>query len=100
MAKREMKSKNVEVTKVEHVEDDVAGQTAVPKEQKKEGGVTRGVVVGCEKLNIRKAPKTDAAVVTVVDAGTELRIADIEKAINGWYKVENGWCMSKYVKVK
>ena len=88
MAKREMKSKNVEVTK------------AVPKEQKKEGGVTRGVVVGCEKLNIRKAPKTDAAVVTVVDAGTELRIADIDKAINGWYKVENGWCMSKYVKVK
>lgn len=94
MAKREMKTQNVEETKVEQ-------STPTPETKKKtEGGITKGIVTGCEKLNIRKAPKLDAPVVTVVNAGTELRIFDIEKATNGWYKVDKGYCMSKYVKIK
>lgn len=98
MAKREMKPQNVEETKVEQSEAIVPKET--PKEKKKEGSVARGIVTGCTKLNIRKAPKADAPIVTVVDAGTELKIFDPEKATNGWYKVEKGYCMTKYVKLK
>ena len=111
MAKREIKMNNVEETKVEQAEDDVAGTVEqpvapeeapkeAPKEKKKDGGITKGIVTGCDKLNIRKAPKSDAPVVTIVDAGTELKIFDPEKAINGWYKTEKGYCMKQYVKIK
>lgn len=102
MAKREMKSQNVEVTEVTE-ETKVEQATApeeTPKEKEKKGSVTKGIVTGCTKLNIRKAPKADAPIVTVVDAGTELKIFDIEKANNGWYKVDKGYCMTKYVKLK
>jgi hypothetical protein len=102
MAKREMKKQNVEETNVEQAveQSEPVVSTEAPKEQKKEGGVTKGVVTGCEKLNIRKAPKSDAPVVTIVDAGTELKIFDPDKAINGWYKTEKGFCMKQYVKIK
>lgn len=102
MAKREMKKQNVEETNVEQAVEQAEPvvSTEAPEEKKKEGSVTKGIVTGCEKLNIRKAPKADAPVVTIVDAGTELKIIDPEKATNGWYKVDKGFCMAKYVKIK
>lgn len=101
MAKREMKSRNTEETKIENV---VQSEPVVEEPKKKESSVSLGVVVGCSKLNIRKEPKADAYVALVVDAGAELKVIDVEKAAGDWYKVitankVHGFCMKKYVKL-
>lgn len=101
MAKREMKTHNVEETKV-----DTPVVEEKPEEQVKPevSSISKGTVVNCSKLNIRKGPKSDAKVITIVDAGTKLSIEDIEKAKGDWYKVitdkkVHGYCMKKYVKI-
>lgn len=98
MAKREMRTKNVEMT-----------QNETPAVEKTEtvkpevNSVKKGIVVDCLKLNIRKDPKSDAKVVTIVDAGAKLKI-DEEGSVGDWYKVTTekkayGYCMKKYVKI-
>ena len=97
MARREMKT-------AEEIKDVVTPENETVVEKKKE---VTGIVVDCKKLNIRKAPKDGAEVVTIVDAGTKLTICNIEKAIGDWYKVKidngtsgfNGYCMKKFVKL-
>lgn len=101
MAKREMKYRNTEETKIENVEQSAP---VVEETKKEESSVSLGVVVGCTKLNIRKEPKIDSHVVLVVDAGAELKVIDVEKATGDWYKVitankVHGFCMKKYVKL-
>ena len=96
MAKREMKTQDVEQTKVE--------QTAPEKKEDRTGSVERGIVVDCSKLNIRKDPKKDAHIVLIVDAGAELKVIDSDKHKGDWYKVitankVHGFCMKKYVKI-
>lgn len=62
-----------------------------------------GIVSDCSKLNIRRAPRKDAAVVTVVPEETELTIAG-DSRDGEWYKVSTGdikgWCMKRYVTVR
>lgn len=96
MAKREMKTQDVEQTKVE--------QTVPEKKEDRTGSVERGIVVDCSKLNIRKEPKKDAHIVLIVDAGAELKVIDSDKHKGDWYKVitankVHGFCMKKYVKI-
>lgn len=60
-----------------------------------------GVVVNCEKLNIREEASKDSKILHVVDAGTELTI-DTERSLEGWYYISNadgvnGFCMKDYV---
>ena len=60
-----------------------------------------GVVVGCAKLNMRAKPSTDAEIVCVLDAMSELEI-DVSKSNNEWVKVytaigTEGYCMRKFV---
>lgn len=99
MAKREMRTKNVEETKAEQSEV-VTNETAKPET----GGVEKGIVVDCVRLKIRKEPKKEAHVVSVVDAGAELRVIDRNEHDGDWYKVitankVHGYCMKKYVKL-
>ena len=96
MAKREMKTQDVEQTKVE--------QTVPETKEDRTGSVERGIVVDCSKLNIRKEPKKDAHIVLIVDAGAELKVIDSDKHKGEWYKVitanaVHGFCMKKYVKI-
>lgn len=113
MAKREMKTKNVEETVIEQAElvsepKIIVEQVEPVVEEKKEdkvGSIEKGTVVGCSKLNIRKAPKVDAAVVAIVDAGETLKIVDSNKSKGDFYKVitsnkTEGFCMKKFVKIK
>ena len=115
MAKREMKTQNIEETKVEQVVPEEQTEPIVEEqsepvvkeakvEKKNEGSVSKGKVVECSKLNIRKAPKKDAAVAAIVDAGEILSIIDEDKATGEWYKVVTnkkieGFCMKKYIKI-
>ena len=65
-----------------------------------------GVVVGCNKLNIRKKPVVnDKNVIAIVEAGTEMVIIEPEKAKGAWYKVllndgVEGFCMKQYVTIE
>lgn len=70
-----------------------------PVEELKE---EKGKVVNCERLNLRKEPNTDCAIVDVLEKGTEMTILsdDILTPI-GWYKVTvngvGGFVMSKFI---
>jgi uncharacterized protein YgiM (DUF1202 family) len=103
MAKREMK-KN-EAAEV-NVETPVAVEEAVtPVEEEKKEVI--GIVTGCSRLNVRKAPKSGSDVVTIIDKDTKVTIVDIEKASGEWYKVKidnetsgfDGYCMKKFIKL-
>ena len=117
MAKREMKSQNVEETKVEQevieeatpVVEEATIEQAEPvvkeKKEDKQGSIEIGVVTGCTSLNVRKKPDKDADVATIVKAGAELKVIDSDKHKGEWYKVitadkVQGFCMKKYIKIK
>ena len=98
MAKREMKTHNTEEVKVE-----VSEATEVAVEEQK-GAISKGVVVDCERLNIRKAAKKDSESVVIIDKGSKVTI-DEDKSTDEWYRVKTdknvwGFCMKKYIKVK
>ena len=62
-----------------------------------------GVVIGCEKLNIRKEPAINSDVLCIVPVNTVL-VIDVNESTNEWYSVItesgcNGYCMKKYVRV-
>lgn len=60
-----------------------------------------GVVIGCSKLNIRKAPSVSAPILCEVTLKSEL-IIDPGKSTDDWYSVctpagVEGFCMKKFV---
>ena len=63
-----------------------------------------GVVTDCLELNIRKEAFTDADIVAVVSALSELCV-DLESSTDEWYSVCTvsgimGFCMKKFVAIK
>lgn len=83
----------IEETVVETAEVEVVEEPAPAPEYKK------GVVVGCTKLNVRKAAKADAKILGTLDAGTTVTIYD---EVGEFYKVgpTNEYCMKKFISVK
>ena len=60
-----------------------------------------GVVVGCEKLNVRKEPSINSEVVFQFPCNMEVEIF-IDKSTEDWFYVCNaagieGFCMKKYI---
>ena len=60
-----------------------------------------GVVVGCEKLNVRKEPSINSEVVFQFPCNMEVEIL-VDKSTEDWFYVCNaagieGFCMKKYV---
>lgn len=106
MAKREMKKREDDVTGVESMitADEANVEATETVEEKKD---VIGVVTGCTKLNVRKAPKIGSDVVTIIDKDTNVVIVDIEKASGEWYKVKidngtsgfNGYCKKEFIKL-
>lgn len=58
--------------------------------------VEKGRVANCEKLNVRKSASADAPVVTIIEKGTEVEI-NPNKSVDGWYAIDNGFVMSKFI---
>lgn len=70
--------------------------------EKVEKPVVTGVVVKCEKLNVRKSPSLNAEKICVINAGTEVTISSKEGG-RDFYAVTlpdgtKGFCMKKYIK--
>lgn len=99
--KREQTKEPVpEVAEIIEPTEVVEEQSVVPK---KAPDVT-GVVVGCLKLNIRKAPSIKAEVASVVPALTEV-VIDMDGSSEDFYKVFvaggiEGFCMKNYIAVR
>ena len=60
-----------------------------------------GIVVGCEKLNVRKEPSINSEVVFQFPCNMEVKIF-IDKSTEDWFYVCNaagieGFCMKKYI---
>lgn len=60
-----------------------------------------GTVANCAKLNVRATPSTDAEIVYVLDAASEIQI-DVTNSDKEWLKVctatgIEGYCMRKFV---
>lgn len=65
--------------------------------------VFAGIVVGCNKLNVRSKPAIDANVLMTLDAGTEI-VIDPARSTTDWLKITtagvDGFCMRKFVSAK
>ena len=63
-----------------------------------------GIVSACKKLNVRNRPSTTAAILTTINEGVEVEIA--QPVVDGeFYKVTlangtTGFCMKKFITVK
>lgn len=86
---------------------------AVVKPEEIQNGVTEevvepvavvGVVIDCQKLNMRKEPSSDAEVIGTIAVGSEVSI-DEAASTEDFYKVctaagAEGFCMKKFISVK
>lgn len=63
-----------------------------------------GVVVGCDRLNVRKGPSKDTEAINVISKGTVVKIEEV--SIEGWFKITtandkiNGYCMSEFIELR
>ena len=79
-------------------------ESAVLYEQEPEiRAAITGVVVDCDRLNVREAPRPDAAVVCTIPRDTEVTIDKSESA-RGFYKVclvsgIEGFCVKQYISI-
>ena len=86
----------------QEVDQNTEEQTTVDQEQVAVTVTQKGVVNGCEKLNVRTNPTIDSEVVCVINKNDEIII---EEALDDWYSVttkdgDEGYCMSKFITVK
>lgn len=63
-----------------------------------------GIVVNCEKLNVRYRPNTEAITICRANAGDELMI-DLTKSTDDWFSVctsmgIEGFCKKEFVEIK
>ena len=98
MAKREMKTKVTEETKIDETE---VSKTEVSKTEVK---TAEGIIANCSKVNIRKEPVKGDNVISVLEAGAKVTII-VEDGNPDWYKVvikgkKTGYCMKKFISVK
>ena len=66
--------------------------------------VKKGVVVNCDKLNVRKAPTKGSEAIAKITKGNEVIINEAESK-GGFYKISTvsgieGYCMKAYIEVK
>jgi len=78
--------------------------TPEPAPAPKKARAVKGVVTDCEKLRVRKAPKADATVISMIDVDAEVKI-DKAASTEEFYKVTTaagveGYCMKKFITVK
>lgn len=82
---------------------DAVSEVVAEQEEIETVSTVRGSVVDCYKLNVRRAPSTNSAVVCEIPRGTVV-IIDESKSKNDWYSVciesgIEGFCMKKYIAI-
>ena len=95
----------VEETKTEIIEADKEDKkTPSPKKEIKEdakssGNLREGVVYNCMKLNVRKGPSKDTAVLHTIASGSKVFVKETGDA--EWFKIPGqGYVMKKFISLK
>lgn len=83
-----------DIPEVVEVKEEVKEE--IKEEPKPVTKVSRGKVVNCERLNVRKGPSTDTEVVNVLVVGTVVELVNKGKE---WHRTKEGYVMAKYIKV-
>ena len=99
MANKKNYSKMSTAPQIDAIETEVVETVEVPVEAPvvEEAKPKTGVVVGCTKLNVRKAPNATAKVLTTIDKGSLVTIHD---EVGDFYKIgDKEYCMKKYISV-
>lgn len=102
---KEKKEEHVYVTEPadseikESVEESIEEQTVEKVEEPK-----TGVVIDCQRLNVRKEPSVSADIICEIAKQTEVMIYENEST-NDFYKIctsagIEGFCMKKYISVR
>lgn len=109
--KKNYNKMSTEKAKAETAVDTVIDETVVTEPIVKKAEAPKrepkkfGVVVNCEKLNVRNNPHPNAAIELTIEKGTKVEIV----GSNGdFYNVRkgtitegfDGWCMKKYISVE
>lgn len=88
----------VEEAVLETVEEVVETAEAVVEEAPVVKPEIVGVVVGCSKLNIRKEPGLNAAIVGTLNAGDKVII---HETVGEFYRIGSPeYCMKKFISIK
>ena len=66
--------------------------------------IKTGIVVDCDKLNVREEPRSDADIICTIEKNSEVMIDEYEST-NNFYRVFTasgieGFCMKKYISVQ
>lgn len=66
--------------------------------------VKKGIVVNCDKLNVRKAPTKGSVAIAKISKGNEVIINEAESK-GGFYKINTvsgieGYCMKEFIAIK
>lgn len=92
---------DVETPKVELPEIEEVAVATVEAKPEAPVETVEGVVVNCARLNVRAEPNTDAAVLCVLDAMSEIEIV-VAQSTNEWFKIctatgIEGYCMREFI---
>ena len=84
---------------INFVEDEPVVETV-----KESNDICIGIVSDCERLNVRKAPSRNAAVVAEINVYSEVMI-DINNSTSDWYNIctasgVEGFCMKDFITIK
>lgn len=65
----------------------------------------KGIITGCEKLNLREKPSKDGKVLAVLNKGTEVEVYTQAPTTPDFYKVKTasgleGYCMKQFITIK
>lgn len=99
MANKKNYSKMSTAPQIDEIETEVVETVEAPVEAPviEEVKPKTGVVVGCTKLNVRKAPNANAKVLTTINKGSSVTIYD---EVGDFYKIgDKEYCMKKYISV-
>lgn len=84
--------KDKDVTKKEEITG--TEEPAVKKDPKP----LTGIVVNCDKLNVRKEPSKESDVVRIIDHDDQIDIYN-DESTDDFYKTSDGYVMKEYVRV-
>ena len=105
----EVKDENIEDVKDEEVKEenieDIKDKEVKEEniEDAKDDEITKGIVVNCSKLNVRRTANRLSKVLTVIEKGTSVIIENANPS-NGFYKVKvndiEGYCVKDYIEIR
>lgn len=79
-------------------------ETASVTEDENKAAFISGIVANCQKLNVRKEPRIDAEIITIIPVSTEV-VVDVDGSVGDFYKIctvagIEGFCVKSYIALK